>query len=65
MTANRPQPVPNRALAVRIPAELHERVRQEAAARSLSINVFVTALIEHSLADLAPAKPLDIFQDRS
>lgn len=65
MTSTEPQPVPKSALAVRIPAELHERCRQEAEARQLSLAAFMVAIIEHGLADLAPAKPLDIFQDRT
>lgn len=59
---SRPKQPPNSALACRIPSELHDRLRKEAAARSMSLAQLVIVLLQHGLDDLGPAQPLDLFR---
>lgn len=49
---------PRVSTAVRLPAELHAELHQQAAEREVSVNFLVTRAVAHYLKALGPADPL-------
>lgn len=52
------RPAPRVSTAVRLPAELHAELQQQAEEREVSVNFLVTRAIAHYLKALRPADPL-------
>lgn len=50
-----PDDAPERAMSVRFPPEIHDRLAAEAKARGVSVNWLVTKLVEENLDRLIPA----------
>lgn len=52
------RPAPRVSTAVRLPADLHAELQQQAAEREVSVNFLVTRAVAHYLKALRPADPL-------
>lgn len=52
------RPAARVSTAIRLPAELHAELQQQAAERDVSVNFLVTRAVAHYLKALAPADPL-------
>lgn len=52
------RPAPRVSTAVRLPAELHAELQQQAEEREVSVNFLVTRAVAHYLKALRPADPL-------